>query len=152
MSEISEVDAVRAAVVESGIAGDVNTLARDANDLVRQLRPLAGIEIYDLDMESLDGTQEYIMLLKDMFEFSGVALRPRRTRIHKLNDQPRQLSMTFQLQGDIVEWRFEHTSGWVSEEFLEHALSLLKSHGSGRLYCLLTDDAYAYLILLKPVS
>ena len=149
MMEISDVDAVQADAVALGIVDEGSLQAGGANLLVRQLRRRPGVDVYDLDMESLDGTQEYIMLFRDLLEFAGVEFRPRRTRIHKSDDQPRTLSMTFQWQGQEVEWHFDHTPGWVSDEFLEQALSLLKAHSAGRLHCLLTDDAYAYFVLLK---
>ncbi|PAV24648.1 hypothetical protein CF392_15130 [Tamilnaduibacter salinus] len=123
-------------------------VTEDVIDLVTELGRREDVSIYGIDMEDLDGIQQYVLLFRDLFKLAKMEQKPRRVRVER-TESDQDLSLSFEFNKERFSWTFDHYPGRVSEPFLGQAVEFLKPKAGGQLHCLLTDDDYGYVVLLR---
>lgn len=123
--------------------GDLSRIG--ASEVVQQLRNNPALHLLEFDCESIENKWDYPRLLRDLLEPVGEQLDIRRVRCTL--DRERGLAqLTFQCQGENVDWTFPHQSDWVSDDFINNVFALVRDKAEEEMLLLPTSDQFVCVL------
>lgn len=131
-------------------AGDYSNVR--TTTLIKQLKQNPAVRLYEFDAECIENGWDYSRLFNALLELVDPPLAIKRVR-STLNREARTAHLSFQYQGDTIAWEFSQPDDWVSTEFLENIVTLVRAETKGELMSLPTADQFmCYVLLPKEVS
>lgn len=117
----------------------------DAVKLVQELRSNPALQLLEFDCESIENKWSYPRLLRDLLAPVESQLDIRRVQC-TLDHERGLAQITFQCQGESVEWAFPQKNDWVSDDFIDNVFALVHDKTEGEMLLLPTSDQFVCVL------